>query len=140
MGDRQVDARLPVLFRRTTNDERRTTNDESEMGHSQRMSTAPKTTVTLTYTDLPAVTLSYPLVYTESAEMVPLGLRYVLSQTRLVLSPEIQALWRALRRAHDDGVQLRSLRPGDQVTVRAVEGDRVFELTDRGFRLISRNG
>lgn len=97
------------------------------------MSTAPKTTVTLTYTDLPEVTLPYPVVFTRQAELIPLGLRHVLSSTQPALAPEIHALWRAVRTAHHQGTRFRSLRPGDRVAVNAVEGVRAWTLTETGF-------
>jgi hypothetical protein len=77
------------------------------MGRRQQMSRTARTTVTLTYTDLPAVNLSYPLAFTAQAELVPLGLRHALSSTRPVLSPEIEALWKGLRTARNRGETLR---------------------------------
>ena len=97
------------------------------------MSTMAKTTVTLTYTDLPEVSLPYPVVYTVQAELVPLGLRHVLASTQPALAPEVHAMWRAVRTAAHQGHVFRSLRPGDRVSVAAVEGVRSWTLTERGF-------
>jgi len=99
------------------------------------MSTMAKTTVTLTYTDLPEVILPYPVVYTKPAEIIPLGLRHVLSSTQPAIAPEIHAMWRAVRTASQQGKRFRSLRPGDRVSVKAVEAEYTWELTERGFVL-----
>ena len=94
-----------------------------------------RTTVTIRYTDLPDVELGFPLEFTKCPEIVPLGIRHVLSTTRPQLAPEVEALWRSCVTARNQGARLRALRPGDRVTVQAVEGEFTWELTDRGFHL-----
>lgn len=103
------------------------------------MPKSARTTVTIIYTDLPSVELSYPIVFTNPPELVPLGVRHVLSSTKPQLAPEIEALWKGLRTARNQGKALRSLHPGDRVSVMAMEAEYVWELTERGFALNQKN-